>query len=183
MSDQTPLDETFVLLLTIHTGISMKSTILVILIAVSFIPVAGQQNVSRFGVIEIKNNDEGRHKLLLNGKEIFEYEGQSLEIAHVLNGSRRDYLIVANYSGGIACPVQLVIVEVYKSGGHTVSEGFGTCTDLFKVRLAQERVIVEMRQYTAHPDVFSKKELRERERTKVVYTWYKGKLWEKEMLR
>ncbi|HKR12828.1 MAG TPA: hypothetical protein VJT15_12280 [Pyrinomonadaceae bacterium] len=161
----------------------MKSTILVIVIVASFIPVSGQQNVSRFGLIEIKDNDEGRHKLLLNGKEIFQYEGQSIEIARVLNGSARDYLIAGNYSGGIACPVQFVIVEIYKSGGHKVSEKFGTCTDLFKVRLVNDRVIVEMRQYTAHPDVFPKKELRERDRTKVVYTWYKGKLSEKEVAR
>jgi hypothetical protein len=145
----------------------MKSTSLVLIIVVSVVPVLGQQNVSRFGVIEIKNdNDQLTHKLLLNGKEIFQYEGQSIEIARVLNGSDRGYLMVSNYSGGIACPVQLVIVEIYKSGGHKVSEGFGTCTDLFKVRLAQGRVIVEMPQYTAHPDVFSRKELRRRQRTK-----------------
>lgn len=161
----------------------MKLTILVVVIVVFFIPVSGQQKVSRFGVIDIKDNDEGRHKLLLNGEEIFQYEGQSIEIARVLNGSGRDYLIVSNYSGGIACPVQLVIVEIYKSGGHKVSEEFGTCTDLFKVRLVNDRVIVEMPQYTAHPDNFTKKELRQRDRTKVVYTWYKGKLSEKEMLR
>ena len=161
----------------------MKSTILVIAIVVSFLPVSGQQNAGRFGVLEIKDNEEGRHKLLLNGQEIFQYEGQSIEIARVLKGSGRDYLIVGKYSGGIACPVQLVIVELYKSGGHKVSEEFGTCTDVFKARLVHDRVIVEMRQYTAHPDVFPKKELRERDRTKVVYTWYKGKLSEKEMLR
>ena len=161
----------------------MKSTILVIVIVGSFIAVSGQQNVSRFGVIEIKDNEEGRHKLLLNGKEIVQYKGQSIEIARVLKGGGRDYLIVGNYSGGIACPVQLVIVEIYKPGDHKVSEEFGTCTDLFKVRLVNDRVMVEMRQYTAHPDVFPKKELRERDRTKVVYTWYKGKLSEKEMLR
>lgn len=162
----------------------MKSTSLVLIIVVSIVPVLGQQNVSRFGVIEIKNDDDQlRHKLLLNDKEIFQYEGQSIEIARVLNGSDRDYLMVSNYSGGIACPVQLVIVEIYKSGRHKISEGFGTCTDLFKVRLAQGRVIVEMPQYTAHPDVFSRKELRRRQRTKVVYTWYKGKLSEKEVSR
>ena len=61
----------------------MKSTILVIVIVVSFIPVSGQQNVSRFGLIEIKDNDEGKHKLLLDGKEIFQYEGQSIEIAGI----------------------------------------------------------------------------------------------------
>lgn len=162
---------------------SMKSTILVIVIVVSFIPVSGQQNVSRFGAIEINNNDDGRHKLLLNGKEIFQYEGQSIEIARVLPGSDRDYLVVGKYSGGIACPVQLVIVEIYKSGDHKISEEFGTCTDLFKARLVNDRVTVEMRQYTAHPDAFPKKELRDRNRTKVVYIWYKGKLSEKEMLR
>ena len=149
---------------------------------VSFVSVSGQQQpVTRFGVIEIKEDEEDRlkHKLLLNGKDIFQYEGESIEIARVLNGSGRDYLIVGNYSGGIACPVQFIIVEVYKSGAHKVSDDFGACTEPSKVSLVNERVIIEMPLHIPHPDMLSKKELRRRERTKEVYTWSNGKLSKK----
>ena len=165
----------------------MKSTILfLIVIFISFVSVSGQQQrVSRFGLIEIKNDEEDRlkHKLLLNGKEISQHEGQSIEIARVLNGSGRDYLIVGNYSGGIACPVQFNIVEVYKSGAYMVSKDFGACTEPSKVRLVNHRVIIEMPLNIPHPDLLSKKELRRRERTKEVYTWFKGKLSKKVLPR
>lgn len=158
----------------------MKSTILFLIVTlVSFVSVSGQQQrVSRFGVIEIKDDEEDRlkHKLLLNGKEIFQYEGQSIEIARVLNGSGRDYLVVGSYSGGIACPVQFNIVEVHKSGAYKVSEDFGACTEPSKVRLVNQRLIIEMPLNIPHPDLLSKKELRRRERTKEVYTWFNGKL-------
>ena len=156
----------------------MKSTILFLVALAAFAPSAGQQQQnSRFGVIEIKDDDEDRlkHQLLLNGKEIFQYEGQSIEIANVLKGKDRDFLIVGTYSGGIACPVQFVIVEIHKSGVHKVSEHFGSCTEPTKVRFI-DRVIIEMPAHIAHPDLLSKNELRRRKQTKEVYTWHLGKL-------
>ena len=144
-----------------------------------------QQRVTRFGSIEIKDDeaDSQKHHLLLNAKEIFQYEGQSIEIVEVLAGRGKDYLIVAANSGGIACPTQFVIVEVYKSGQHKVTEEFGSCSDLTKARLINDRVVIEMPSYSAHPDLLSKKELRRRERTKEVYTWSNGKLTKKLVTR
>ena len=117
-------------------------------------PPGQQRGASRFGVIEIEDDEDDRlkHKLLLNGKEISQYEGESIEITRVLNGSGRDYLIVGNHSGGIACPVQFIIIEVYKSGGHNVREDFGACTEPFKVRLVNDRVIIEMPLHIPHLD-------------------------------
>lgn len=158
---------------------------LVVALAPFALTAGQQQQISRFGVIEIKGDDEDslKHQLLLNGKEIFQYEGQSMEIANLLKGRDRDFLVVGAYSGGIACPVQFVIVEVYKSGTHKVSEQFGGCTEPTKVRLIIDRVIIEMPAHIPHPDLLSKTELRRRQRTKEVYTWYKSKLTKRTVLR
>lgn len=147
-------------------------------------PAYWQEPVSRFGAIEIKDDEDRlKHRLLLNGKEIFLYEGESIEIADVLNGRGLDYLIVRTYSGGIACPVQVVIVEVYKSGAYKVTDEFGSCNEGGKARLVNGRVIMEMPSHIPHPELLSKKELRRRQNTKEVYTWYKGRLTKKIMPR
>jgi hypothetical protein len=156
----------------------MKSIILFLLVAVPFLSAAAQeQHVSRFGVIEIKDDEDNlKHRLLLNGKEVFQYEGQSIDIANVLKGTDRDYIIVASNSGGIACPVQFVIIEVSKSAQPKVSKDFGSCSETTNARLVNDRVIIETPSYAAHPELLSKKELKRRQRTKEVYTWYKGTL-------
>ena len=96
----------------------MRSIILFLLVAVPFtFSSLQEQHTSRFGVIEITDDEQDRtkHRLLLNGKEIFQYEGESIEITDVFKGTGRDYVIVSLNSGGIACPIQFVIVEVYES--------------------------------------------------------------------
>lgn len=157
----------------------MKLTILFFLLFSTLsVSAYGQQEPgSRFGVLEIKD-DESRlgHQLLLNGKVLLQYEGQSIEVLRVLKGRGRDYAIVATYSGGRACPAQVVLVEIYQGGRHRKSEEFGSCSDLIKARLINGRVIVETPTYTPHPEMLSKKELRKRLTTKEVYTWYRGRL-------
>ena len=143
-----------------------------------------QEPSSRFGALEIKSDEDRlNHRLLLNGKAILQYEGQSIEVLSVLRGSGRDYAIVATYSGGIACPAQVVIIELYKGERYRKSEEFGSCSDLINAKLIKGRVIVETPTYTPHPDVMSKKELRKRQATKEVYIWYRGRLSERTMLR
>lgn len=157
----------------------MKSAILFSMMALALSASAYGQHppASRFGVIEIKDDDQFSHRLLLNGKEIFQYEGLSIELFDVLKGRGLDYLIVKTNSGGIACPFQVVIIELYKSHEYKVCEEFGSCGEPSAARLINGRVIVETPMYPgAHPELLSKQEARRRERTKEVYTWYRGKL-------
>lgn len=160
----------------------MKLIILLFLLLLTLsVSTYGQQGLSsRFGVLEIKD-DESRlnHQLLLNNKTLLQYEGQSIEVLRVLKERGRDYAIVATYSGGIACPAQVVIVEIYQGGRYRKSEEFGSCSDLIKARLINGRVIVETPTYIPHPELLSEKELRKRLTTKEVYTWYRGSLSEK----
>jgi hypothetical protein len=160
----------------------MKLTILffILFLTLSVSAYGRQEPGSRFGVLEIKD-DESRstHQLLLNGKVLLQYSGQSIKVRRVLKGRGRDYAIVATYSGGIACPARVVIVEIYQGGRHRKSEEFGSCSDLIKARLISGRVIVETPTYTPHPEMLSKKELRKSLTTKEVYTWDRGRLSEK----
>lgn len=132
---------------------------------------------SRFGALDL-TADEGSHqyRLLFKGKEVLQLEGYPVEVLSVMHGGDRDYVVVTKYSGGIACPVVVIIVELSQSGPPVISEEFGSCGDLIKAKVVRGRVIVEMPTYTPHPEYFSKKELRTRNSTKQVYTWYKGKL-------
>jgi hypothetical protein len=160
----------------------MKLTILsfTLFLTLSVSAYGRQVPGSRFGVLEIKDGESWLNRqLLLNGKVLLQYEGQSIEVLRVLKGRGRDYAIVATYSGGRACPARVVIVEIYQGGRYRKSEEFGSCSDLIKARLADGRVIVETPTYTPHPEMLSKKELRKRLTTKEVYTWYRGRLSEK----
>ena len=157
----------------------MKSIVLVLLLLLLPASNFSQERLaSRFGALELKQTHEDTHeyRLLFSGKEILQLEGYPVKVLSVLYGIERDYVVVTKYSGGIACPVVVVIVELSKSGPLAISEEFGSCSDLIKARVVRGRVIVEMPTYTPHPEYFSKKELRKRNSTKQVYTWYKGKL-------
>jgi hypothetical protein len=125
---------------------------------------------------EVGVSDSHRYRLLFNGKEILQLEGYPVEIVSVLRASARDYVIIDKYSGGIACPVVVIVVELDKSGPLATSEEFGSCSDLIKAKIINGRVIIETPTYTPHPEYFSKRELRKRNSMTEVYTWYKGKL-------
>jgi hypothetical protein len=136
----------------------------------------GQEPVSRFGKLRIVVNEDTKHKLLLNEKGLFYYEGHALEIFKVFNGKDRDYVIVVANSGGIACPAKVVIIELFKSGEPRQSEMFGSCSDEINARFINGKVIVETPMYAAHPEQLSKTELKRRESSKEVYIWFQSRL-------
>jgi hypothetical protein len=157
----------------------MKLIILILLFLLLPASTYSQKRlVSRFGALDLKiaGEDSQQYRLLFNGKEILQLEGYSVKLLSVLRGDGRDYVIVTKYSGGIACPVVIIVVELSKSGPLAISEEFGSCSDLIKAKLVAGRAIIEMPTYTPHPEYFSKQELRKRNSTKEVYTWHKGKL-------
>jgi hypothetical protein len=146
-------------------------SLLMILLAVS---AYGQD--SRFGKLRIEDTEETKHKLMLNNKGLYYYEGQSIEILNVFNGKDRDFVILGLNSGGMACPVKVAIIEIWKSGEHRQSESFGSCSDEIKSSFINGKVMVETPMYAPHPEQLSKAELKRRERSKEVYTWFQSRL-------
>jgi len=162
----------------------MTSLRLTFLIGVSlfipFVSAYGQEEVvSRFGKLKIKTDErDHKHKLLFKGKQILEYDGESLEVKEALKGTDRDFVIVVENSGGIACPSQVVIVELNKAGVVKTSEEFG-CLPPEKTRLVNDKVVIEINPYFPHPELVTKRELRRAERTIEVFTWDQGRLSKK----
>ncbi|HJQ23060.1 MAG TPA: hypothetical protein VKA60_04030 [Blastocatellia bacterium] len=159
----------------------MKSTarLFIVALALAAIAYGQEQPGSRFAKLEITDDDQFNHRLLLNDKEALKYEGLSLQVYDVLQGRGVDYLIMQANTGGSGCPFRLFIVEVYKSGAYKVSEEFGSCYEPDSARLVKGSVVVETPGFVGHPELLSKREVRRRERTKEVYTWYRGTLTKK----
>jgi len=160
---------------------SLRLTLLIgISLFILFVSAYGQEEaVSRFGKLKVKTAEtDHKHKLLFKGKQILEYDGESLEVKEALKGNNRDFVIVVENSGGIACPSQVVIVELNKAGVVKTSEEFG-CLPPEKTRLVNDKVVIEMGMYVPHPELFSKKDLRKAELTKEVYIWDQGRLSKK----
>jgi len=138
---------------------------------------AQAQTIGRFASVEIKKDqDRLKHWLLVSGKAMFDYEGQSIDVFSVVTARNTDYAVVAAYSGGIACPVKVVILEIQRSGEHKVSPQFGSCNEPAEVDFVNGRVVVEMAVYVPHLELVPKNQLRKMQRTKEVYSWYKGKI-------
>jgi hypothetical protein len=87
-------------------------------------------------------------------------------------------VIIVENSGGIACPSQVVIVELNKAGVVKTSEEFG-CLPPEKTRLVNDKVVIEINPYIPHPELVTKRELRRDERTIEVFTWDQGRLSKK----
>ena len=162
---------------------SLRLTFLIpFLLLIPSVTAYGQEEtVSRFGKLMIKTDetDHLKHRLLFKGNPILEYVGESLEIEETLQGSDRDFVIVVENSGGIACPSQIVIVELDKTGAVKTSEEFGACLPPEVVRLVNDKVVIEMYPYYPHPELIPRKQLREAERTKEIFIWYQGHLSKK----
>lgn len=135
---------------------------------------------SRFGKLRVaaKTNDY-HHKLYFNGKEISEYEGP-IRLFEVFNGQDRDYVVGANDSGGIACPLAPFILEIYNREKSELFENFGDCRGEVTAKFVDGQVILEIPPYFPHPDLIPEKELKQAMKTMEVFTWQKGKLLKQE---
>jgi hypothetical protein len=150
---------------------------LVLVLTLSASAYAQEAQVSRFGKFRIVDSEGNlKHQLYLDDKEVFQYQGLSIEILEVFKGKAKDYVVVAANSGGTACPVQLVIIELLGSGKSIRSAAFGSCSDEIKTSFLNGKVIVETPMYAPHPEFLSKRELKRRESLKEVYSWSQGKL-------
>ena len=131
---------------------------------------------TRFGkmIVAAKENDY-HHKLYFNGKVISEYEGP-IRLYEVFGGDDRDYVVGADDSGGIACPLNPFIVEVYGKEKAEIFHEFGDCQGDATAKFVDGKVVLEIPPYFPHPDLIPEKELKKARKTMDVYTWQKGKL-------
>jgi hypothetical protein len=145
----------------------------------------GEGIATRYGKFEIEREEGKEIRLLFNGQAVHEWtEADDTLPLNVIAekpipDGDKDYVLFFQNSGGIACPGTFLLFEASAAGAKEGPD-FGTCGDLYQARVADGKLVVEMPGYIPHPDLLSKKELKERERTKVVYQWDGKKLSEKE---
>jgi hypothetical protein len=137
---------------------------------------------TRYGELSLQTTDEGDFKLSVNKKQIATYSGYSVSIQEKFEIGMNDIFLVAVNSGGMACPMDLYIVQVGNVSNYKVSERFGTCTDSYKANVTKDSLIMKMPAYfnPMHLDDLSEDEKKEiDQRQGSVYTWFDSKITEK----
>jgi hypothetical protein len=138
---------------------------------------------TRYGELSLQTTEEGDFKLTINKKELATYTGYSISIQEKFQIGTSDIFLVAVNSGGMACPMDLYVVQIDDASSYKVSERFGTCTDSYKANVSKDSLIVKMPSYfnPMHLDDLSEDEKREIDQAKgSVYTWFNSKITETE---
>lgn len=134
----------------------------------------GKEATTRAGTLTIRKDGERGDALYLNEGKIS--EGYSQEIVKVLNGRNADFVLVASYSGGIACPATAIIMELHGPKKYRISEEFGSCSDIMAARLEGDGVVVEMPAFTGHPELLDEEGRKSLYGVKEIFAWKNGKL-------
>ncbi|MCE1184043.1 MAG: hypothetical protein LWW92_00355 [Rhodocyclales bacterium] len=95
---------------------------------------AGQENniQIRAGKLRIVETPTGDQVLLLNNKKLSSFTSFSVTFEQKYAIGDRDVILLANNSGGMACPMQYLFVSASVQGDVRVTPEFGTCSDLIK---------------------------------------------------
>jgi hypothetical protein len=141
---------------------------------------------TRYGELSVKTTDQGDFQLSVNQEQIATMSGYSISIQEKFQIGMNDIFLVAVNSGGMACPMDLYIIQIDRVSSYKVSERFGTCTDYYKASVNKDSLIVKMPSYfnPMHLEDLNENERREiNERKGSVYTWFNSKITEKPDIR
>jgi len=137
---------------------------------------------TRYGELSLATTDDGDFKLSINKEQIATYTGYSISIQEKFEIGTNDLFLIAVNSGGMACPMDLYVVQIGNASSYKASERFGTCTDSYKANANKDSLVVRMPSYfnPLHQDDLSEDEKKEIDQAKgSVYTWTNAKLTEK----
>jgi len=83
---------------------------------------------TRYGEVTIIKTEETgySYKLLMNGKEVSAFEGESITIEGNYSIGTYDNVLISVGSGGSACPMELYILQVEPKAAYKLSASFGT---------------------------------------------------------
>src|SRR5262245_16577423 len=102
---------------------------------------------TRYGELSLETTDQGDFKLSVNKEQIATLSGYSISIQEKFEIGINDIFLLAVNSGGMACPMDLYIIQVGNASSYKVSERFGTCTDYYKAYVSKDCLIVKMPSY------------------------------------
>jgi hypothetical protein len=123
--------------------------------------------------VKQSSTDNLKFEITLNGRKIYEYEGENVEIQNIFQNGKKDLLVLEVSSGGSGCPYQFVIIEISGANSYIVSKEFGSCSDVTRSNMTRGRLILEMPSWCTHCPEREQKKL---SKTIEVYTWAAGKL-------
>jgi hypothetical protein len=139
---------------------------------------AARQAETRFGTVGIETDavDRTLHRVVFGRRTVFEYQGADLEIAAIVPGTDRDFLLVAQESAGVGCPTRYVILEIASRRPPIRSQAFGSCSPMQSASLHRDTLIVQIPAYAANPAAMTEEALARTRRTVEVYSWSAGTL-------
>lgn len=120
----------------------------------------------RDGEVSINTKSEYGFQLYVNGKPIADFEGYSLSIQETNIVNDNEIILLALNSGGMACPMEMYIVEISKTS-NAISEAFGSCTDYYRTYTDKNVFVVRMPFYF---NPMHLQDLSEKEREKIKNT-------------
>lgn len=84
------------------------------------------------------------HAISLAGRIVYDQNDYLLEIEKVFNISEKTVVLFGVSGGGNACPGNFRFMTVDKTGNVSVTDEFGTCSDVPKISVAQEAITVTL---------------------------------------
>jgi len=83
--------------------------------------------------------------IALSGKKIYSLDDFYLEIERVFDyPDKSTVLLIAASSGGIACPAQYRFLSIRADGSTSLTDKFGTCSDVPTIMLSNDKITVTL---------------------------------------
>jgi hypothetical protein len=114
---------------------------------------------TRYGDLSIRTTGDIDFSVQVNGKQVKAVSGHSLTVQEIHSLGQADVALVAVNSGGMACPMELFIVQTSDESA-IVSDSFGTCSDFYESHIEGSALVIRMPDYfnPMHLDELSEKE-------------------------
>lgn len=136
---------------------------------------------TRYGELSIRTSGEDAFSVQANGSEVKKLEGYSLTIQEIHPIGKMDVALLALNSGGMACPMQLYVVQI-ADGLVVTSDAFGTCSDYYRAHVKGGSLTVVMPEYF-NPmhlgDLSEKQRVRLEKESVEAFEWSDSKLSKK----
>jgi len=113
------------------------------------------------------------YTVTLGGRTIqgFDQDSSDASFSNLIHVGAHELVVVAQHSGGIACPTTYVVLQL--SAPPRLSKPFGNCNPALKIVPGPRSLKILMPRYAAHTDILSAAE--QRQLSKVdVYVWSNG---------
>lgn len=136
---------------------------------------------TKYGRITFPKSDDYVFVATIGNKKLVELSGSSINIEKIFSVGTKEIILVAENSGGTACPTTYRIIQLNDHSTFSASGDFGTCSDYYSAHIEQDALVVRMPSYfnPTHLRDLSDREAHEVIQTdEYLYKWANSKLVE-----